>query len=264
MKELKIAVYAVLTFFCLTGTILAFDSPADWSRAAYIRIQDDYVGGNLDKVDDKYEHNGGDVISAAGSENKFDIDWMDVYFLDNYLKVNIRTDYVSGTSSTTYGDLFISTDGWNPAGNAPYANDTMINGENWEYAFDVSGGLLYDISNAQGSIVSSDTAMKAAGVMHDQYRHNQEVLINPEGLTSIGFGTAQKVDGYYSMVVDVSGIGQNFANLFNTGNVGFHWAMTCGNDAVEGHTTPEPATMFLLGSGLVGLAALRKRFGKKS
>jgi hypothetical protein len=264
MKHLRISVYALLTIFLMTGSVLAFDSPADWSGAAYIRIQDNYVGGNLDKVNDIYEHNGGDVISSAGAENNFDIDWMDVYFLDNYLKVNIHTDYVSGMSSTTYGDLFISTDGWNPAGGEPYVNDTMLNGEKWEYAFDVSGGQLYDITNAQGSIVSSDAAMKAAGVTHDQYRHDQEVLINSEGMTSIGLGTAQKVDGYYSMIIDVSGIDPNFSSLMGNGKLGLHWAMTCGNDVIEGRTTPEPATMFLLGSGLVGLVGLRKRFGKKS
>jgi hypothetical protein len=265
MKSLKILACVAVAVFMMSGTVLAM--PTDWTNADTWRIQDNYVGGSLDRVDARYEHNGGDIISNVGSENLFDIEWMDVYYLENeigsYLKVDIRTDYVGGTLGTNYGDLFISTNGWNPFGDSPYLQDTIANGEKWEYAFDVSSGNLYNITDAQGSILRSDDVMPSGY----QYRNDQEVLINNAGLLSAGTGTAGRAGEYYSMVMDISnmtgvdGVAVDFKSMMSSGNIGLRWAMTCGNDVIEGNA-PEPATILLLSSGLLGLVGYRRRFKK--
>jgi hypothetical protein len=47
--------------------------------------------------------------------------------------------------------------------------------------------------------------------------------------------------------------------------IGLHWASaTCANDYVQGIApVPEPATMLLLGSGLIGIAAFMRKKVKK-
>ena len=239
--KLKILLLSFLAVFLLAGSGFAYT------------IDDYYIGAD--------DHGYGDVI---GNTNYFDIDHMNVSIANSTMYVDIYTNFNAPGPFTSYdlaiefGDLFISTDGWNPYGNQPYLNDNYSNGEKWDYAFDVSSGNLYNITGAQGNIQFAEDIMPSSGWI---YRNGQEVLIGSDTLTaSTAGGTASYNLGIYQLTIPLGSLGWDINDL------GFHWTMTCGNDVIEGGApVPEPATMFLLGSGLIGLAAVgRKKFRKNN
>ncbi len=136
-----------------------------------IKITDNYIGSD--------DHGRGDVI---GSESNFGIDWLDVTIIGDLMNVEIKTGYDGSdfrSADLDYGDFFVSTNGWNPYGNAPYIADNHSNGEKWEYAFDVQSGKLYDIQGAQGNI---QLANLPSGYI---YRNGQETEIDTNGLTAV-------------------------------------------------------------------------------
>lgn len=234
-----------LCVLALLATTQAFALP--------LRIEDAYIGGD--------DHGYGDVISADGEENLFDVDWMDVEIVDNTMTVNVHTDFVEGTYGLDYGDLFLSTNGWNPNGDSPYMDDNAATGETWEYVFDVSSGKLYDIRSAEGqaAILNSEDVLSGGS-----FRNGQEVLIDTTGLDNfiVGSGGTAGRDGeYYSMQFDVSGMDFDPTDFV----FGAHWTMTCANDVIEGEidpgisAVPEPSTLLLLVSGLLGMIAWQRK-----
>ncbi len=221
------------------------------SAQAYT-ITDNYWGGVPN-------HSGYDR-DIIGDYSRFGVDSLSVNVSGNSMTVIINTPYArSFTEGKTFGfapgDLFISTNGWNPYGAGPqYTADTHGYGERWE--FGVNGSGVYGLSGKESAIVNS-TLINGYDPSRWVYRAGQEWTFNSEGLASLGNAsmTIDGVSGTITYVLDISGMGL-------TGNeaLGFHWTMQCGNDVIEGAApVPEPSTMLLLGSGLVGLWGIRKK-----
>ncbi|MGA7827251.1 MAG: PEP-CTERM sorting domain-containing protein [Geobacteraceae bacterium] len=230
-------------------------------------IDDTYIGANPSGFYPQWET--ADVIGPA---SVFQIHGMDISITGNQLSsVKIYTEYVKplsdiGASGTQLGDLFISTNGYTSGAST---SDTWQTGEKWEYAlvFDnhlptSSSGTInlykvaYGVSGGQGNILLTNNFKQPDWAV---YRECQETRINTQltdyYLGNIGTWGIDSTNGILSF--DITGNGWLKATDF-----GFHWNMTCGNDTIEGGASapvPEPSTLLLLGSGLLGLAFCSKR-----
>jgi hypothetical protein len=228
-----------------------------------VTIPDNYYGADP-------THSNWDDKDVIGDVHLFDISQMQVTFQGDQMLVDIHTRYLDniGAYDTQLGDLFISTNGWNPAGTAPYVEDNFGNpgAEKWEYA------LVMDSHSPSGTSgttslyhVSNDPLLSRAPNGY-VYRAGQEVQYAGGDSTPFSgtwsmhkLDTSDDRDDFLRFVIGLDA----FAGI---SDFGFHWTMSCANDVIEGGAAPvpEPATMLLFGTGLVGLAVSGRRKFRRS
>lgn len=209
----------------------------------------DYV-----REDSVTRHNGyyGYVGPGYGGQT-FDIEAM---YFDNdsttgYLAI-ITGFPLGGADRFGPGDLGIDVSPATAGVNSDWNNSTI-----YELGISLDDSTLYDVNTWQGVKYDSNPQPNYAQ-FSDPWKIENGRKISPVNFAYSSTPINKHYVYEFSFLLSDLGLKEG-------GHVNFHWTMECGNDVLNLPATvaPEPATMILLGIGMLGFGAIgRKKFPK--